>query len=464
MSSGSSSGGPVRILADTSSSGSAMTRVAASSLSLGPRATAVRPGATCSTMRSRARRLRSGSVTSRGDAEHDHRPVVHRVVERRARQHQPVEQGHGDAHRPGQGAQQAAGLGAVEHQLVVEPGVDGRDDVGLAVGHEADVAHRGLVQDGGDHLAVVGAAGGQAVQPGARRGREALVHGQQRAAPLAYRIEPDLLFSMYHLAGRRVRHRLPGARTAVPAHRPRGGPGRDARPPAPGSAPARHPLARAVAGRPSQHGGGRLRRAGRRGLGRGARRRRHLRVARAARAQRRARSRAGRRAPACRPRSGSTWPRRPAPALDVPAGVEPPLALWGGVPDLRLVPHGALARAYRRAMRQAGSRLLAYADPGGLPQLRAAIASRVSRERGIAAGPGGRPRSRAAARCRSTWSRARSSARGRPSRSRSWATGRRGARSSGPARCWRRCGSTAAGSTPASWPACARAAPCARCT
>jgi GntR family transcriptional regulator / MocR family aminotransferase len=77
----------------------------------------------------------------------------------------------------------------------------------------------------------------------------------------------------------------------------------------------------------------------------------------------------------------------PASTLDVPAGVEPPLALWGGVPDLRLVPHAALARAYRRAMRQAGSRLLAYADPCGLPRLRAAIASRVSRERGIAAGP-----------------------------------------------------------------------------
>lgn len=62
--------------------------------------------------------------------------------------------------------------------------------------------------------------------------------------------------------------------------------------------------------------------------------------------------------------------------------------ITGGVPDLRLVPHAALARAYRRAMRRAGLRLLGYAESqaNGHPELRAAIAAWVSRARGIAAG------------------------------------------------------------------------------
>jgi len=76
-----------------------------------------------------------------------------------------------------------------------------------------------------------------------------------------------------------------------------------------------------------------------------------------------------------------------APAPDVEAPPPGALALWGGVPDLRLVPHAALARAYRRAMRRAGPRLLGYSDARGQPELRAAIAARVSGQRGIAAGP-----------------------------------------------------------------------------
>ncbi|HWM85122.1 MAG TPA: PLP-dependent aminotransferase family protein [Kofleriaceae bacterium] len=63
------------------------------------------------------------------------------------------------------------------------------------------------------------------------------------------------------------------------------------------------------------------------------------------------------------------------------------VVLSDAVPDLRLVPHAALARAYRRAMRRTGSRLLGYSDPRGHPELRAAIAAWVSSARGIAAGP-----------------------------------------------------------------------------
>jgi GntR family transcriptional regulator/MocR family aminotransferase len=63
------------------------------------------------------------------------------------------------------------------------------------------------------------------------------------------------------------------------------------------------------------------------------------------------------------------------------------LALWGGVPDLRLVPHATVARAYGRVMRRAGARLLAYTDPQGHPELRSQIASWVATSSGIVAGP-----------------------------------------------------------------------------
>ncbi|HSS37686.1 MAG TPA: PLP-dependent aminotransferase family protein, partial [Polyangia bacterium] len=66
----------------------------------------------------------------------------------------------------------------------------------------------------------------------------------------------------------------------------------------------------------------------------------------------------------------------------VPAGV---LALWGGVPDLRLAPHAALARAWRRAVRTVG--LLGYAPNGrGDGRLRKALAALMSEARGLAAG------------------------------------------------------------------------------
>ena len=60
--------------------------------------------------------------------------------------------------------------------------------------------------------------------------------------------------------------------------------------------------------------------------------------------------------------------------------------LWGGVPDLTLVPTAALARAYRRAVRSRGGATLGYTDPYGFPRLRAAVATMLSATRGLAAG------------------------------------------------------------------------------
>ena len=63
------------------------------------------------------------------------------------------------------------------------------------------------------------------------------------------------------------------------------------------------------------------------------------------------------------------------------------LVFGSGVPDLRLVPVDALARAYRRALRRRGRVLLDYAAPDGLLRLRAALAAMLAATRGLAAGP-----------------------------------------------------------------------------
>jgi GntR family transcriptional regulator/MocR family aminotransferase len=59
------------------------------------------------------------------------------------------------------------------------------------------------------------------------------------------------------------------------------------------------------------------------------------------------------------------------------------LALYGGVPDTRSLPRLALARAYRRALRDVPS-LLDYADPRGEPRLRSALAEMLRASRGLA--------------------------------------------------------------------------------
>ena len=74
----------------------------------------------------------------------------------------------------------------------------------------------------------------------------------------------------------------------------------------------------------------------------------------------------------------------PYPRPTFPAGT---LVLTGGVPDLRLVPGAALARAYRRALLGDPTGTLDYGDPRGDARLRAALAAMLSTVRGLAAGP-----------------------------------------------------------------------------
>ena len=76
----------------------------------------------------------------------------------------------------------------------------------------------------------------------------------------------------------------------------------------------------------------------------------------------------------------------PAPArFDPPPPVLGVLALASGLFDLRLVSVAELSRAYRRALRRAGSELLGYGDPRGEPRLRAAVAAMLADVRGLAA-------------------------------------------------------------------------------
>ena len=58
------------------------------------------------------------------------------------------------------------------------------------------------------------------------------------------------------------------------------------------------------------------------------------------------------------------------------------LAMYGGLPDLRLLPDAAFARAYRRVLRRKG--VLGYGDPSGHERLRAALANMLRADRGLA--------------------------------------------------------------------------------
>ncbi|MBI1852753.1 MAG: PLP-dependent aminotransferase family protein [Planctomycetes bacterium] len=81
---------------------------------------------------------------------------------------------------------------------------------------------------------------------------------------------------------------------------------------------------------------------------------------------------------ALRPPSGTVpeWPRG--------TGI---FVLSGGKPDVRLVPHAALVRAYRRVLRTDRHAALGYGDPRGDARLRAALAAMLSATRRLAAGP-----------------------------------------------------------------------------
>src|SRR6266568_2598260 len=77
----------------------------------------------------------------------------------------------------------------------------------------------------------------------------------------------------------------------------------------------------------------------------------------------------------------------PSPVLEVPRPTpRGALTLLGGVPDLRLVPSAALARAWRRALRRREH--LGYGDAQGHPRLRAALAGMLAATRGLRPDPG----------------------------------------------------------------------------
>ncbi len=75
--------------------------------------------------------------------------------------------------------------------------------------------------------------------------------------------------------------------------------------------------------------------------------------------------------------------KAPADVVNVPPGPST-IALLGGLPDLRRIPSAALARAYRRAATSRASLPFGYGDPRGEPELRRALASVLSRARGLA--------------------------------------------------------------------------------
>ena len=153
-----SSGPPAEILAEASSSESASTAVALSSLRR--RLARLLPAAGQHLLGERLQRaqllLRLGHRPRL--AEHDDRAVVDAHLEHRAREHHAVEQrdGEADRHRGAGGAQRPAGRRAVHVDLLAEARVQRGDHERLALVGEADVRHERLVEDGLDGVALVG--------------------------------------------------------------------------------------------------------------------------------------------------------------------------------------------------------------------------------------------------------------------------------------------------------------------
>lgn len=58
-----------------------------------------------------------------------------------------------------------------------------------------------------------------------------------------------------------------------------------------------------------------------------------------------------------------------------------------GIPDVRLVPHELLARAYRRCLRRQSDLVLGYGDTRGHERLRVALVDLLNQSRGLGAGP-----------------------------------------------------------------------------
>ena len=103
--------------------------------------------------------------------EDDDRAVVHRVLEHRPGEDDPVEEGDRETRRdpPRELAERPARSRAVDVDVVADAGVQRRDHERLAVGDEAEVGDEPGVQDGVDRLAVVPAPLGKPAHAGAPR-------------------------------------------------------------------------------------------------------------------------------------------------------------------------------------------------------------------------------------------------------------------------------------------------------
>lgn len=131
-------------------------------------------------------------VTIRDDRrvpEHDGRAVVHRVMERRARHHQTVDdrRRHAGGRAAGERLQHSARDGAVHVQPVADARVNGRDDERLLVEGEADVDDQRLVEDRVNRRFVV--AGSRRNAAHGSTGRR--FHRREHARRLVHRTDPD---------------------------------------------------------------------------------------------------------------------------------------------------------------------------------------------------------------------------------------------------------------------------------
>ena len=136
------------------------TSVCFSSFSLGRRASAERPRQTCSTSAVEHADFLLAIDDLLRFSEHDDRAVVHRVMERRSRQHQAVEKRDRDAgvDAAAQRPQHSGRRRAVEVEVIADARVDGRDDDRPPFDDESDVADQRLVEDGVDRRSIVIAA------------------------------------------------------------------------------------------------------------------------------------------------------------------------------------------------------------------------------------------------------------------------------------------------------------------
>src|SRR5688572_3816786 len=76
----------------------------------------------------------------------------------------------------------------------------------------------------------------------------------------------------------------------------------------------------------------------------------------------------------------------PGPPADLPYSAAPGALLFApNRPDVRLIPHDLIGRAYRRAVRRGGAVLLGYGRPQGHERLRTALAEMLAATRGLAA-------------------------------------------------------------------------------